>query len=243
MTTIDTQSSFAQGIKNATNWIGLILLGFCLCLAPNLAHAKANEPKPNLYLPALTKGAQGAAITVVEYGSASCSHCAHWYNDNWAAFDKAYLKTGKVRFVFREIVTQDVDYLIYSLGRCAARKPKIYNSAAYFSILDKVWAEHEALNAATDAGAFLKPMARQAGLTDAEMETCVHDQELYTRLNATMQSLAEADHVEQTPTFFVNGVRVQGHEYQDLVNAIAQAGKAPKARSKTAKASSKRTRS
>ncbi|OYW78998.1 MAG: hypothetical protein B7Z26_08805, partial [Asticcacaulis sp. 32-58-5] len=91
-------------------------------------------------LPEMYKGSAKAPVEVVQYASATCSHCAHWHNTVWPEFEKKYVRTGKVKFTFREVATQpaNVAFGVYMVGRCAAAKPpaKMTPSTAYFTVVD-----------------------------------------------------------------------------------------------------------
>jgi protein-disulfide isomerase len=104
---------------------GLIALIFC---AASGAQADTASPKPTGStdmakalaagpLPELTVG-DAAGVPVIEYGSVTCSHCAHFDKDVWPAFKAAYVDTGKVRYIFREYSRNNLDVGAFMLARC-----------------------------------------------------------------------------------------------------------------------------
>jgi protein-disulfide isomerase len=204
-------------------------------ISAGAATAEASKPAPaattpapaKVMLPDMVKGNPKAKITVVEYGSATCGHCAAWYNENFAKFDKTYIATGKVKYVFREVITPpaELDYALYLLARCAsvAKSPKAPDSNAYFSIVDGFWAVQSKVYASGDIRPTLDTLTKQAGLTPDATTACLKDQKALDALESTMEANLTKDNVESTPTFFVNGTRVAGHEMSDIEAAIASA--------------------
>src|SRR5690348_11805579 len=72
-------------------------------------------------LPDMTLGNPKAGITVIEYASAACPHCAAWKTENWGSFQSKYIASGKVRYIFREVLTNPQQYALsaFLIGRCA----------------------------------------------------------------------------------------------------------------------------
>ncbi|WP_269714493.1 DsbA family protein [Caulobacter sp. NIBR2454] len=145
-----------------------------------------------------------AKVTVVEYASASCPHCAHFANEDFPQFKKAYIDTGKVRFVLRELLTppQNFAALGFLTARCAGRDK-------YFDVLAAVFRDQAEIYRTSDLRGGLLKIAQGAGLTETQLNACINQNALdamQTRINAD----ATADGVDQSPTFFVNGVKLGG---------------------------------
>jgi protein-disulfide isomerase len=221
-------------MRNARDCItsGLAAFGLVLSLlvvggAPAEAADKPLPAATARLLPDMTKGNPKARITVIEYGSATCSHCADWYAENWEAFDAEYIKTGKVKYVFREVATPPVTlaYSVYMLARCASEKqnPAKPDAVAYFGVLEGFWRRQEGVFKSRDYATPLKILGGKSGLSDADISACTADKARFADLNYTMQTRAEADKIDGTPTFFVNGTRVDGMELSDIKAAIAAA--------------------
>ena len=120
--------------------LSLMVLFAALAAAPHATLAKTKPVKaaaapaigayvlpaePGL-LPDMVLGNPKAPVTVVEYASAACPHCAAWNKDNWPAFRDKYVATGKVKYVFREILTNPAEYALagFLIGRCAVTQGK-----------------------------------------------------------------------------------------------------------------------
>jgi protein-disulfide isomerase len=161
--------------------------------------------------PQWIKGNPKAAVTLVEYGSAACSHCGHWYNTVWPEIEKKYLSTGKVKYIFREIATQHIDYPVYMLGRCAAKKAShTQANKAYFTVVDGFWLQQKAIFASGNASEALKSLGAEAGLSPTDIDACFQDAKLLQDLQDQIKRNSEQDAVQFTPTFFINGRLVDG---------------------------------
>jgi len=179
-------------------------------------------------LPDMVLGSPKAKITVLEYGSSACPHCGHWYNTVYADFAKKYIDTGKVRYVFREIPTQNIDYAVYMLARCASThvSATLPDPKAYFTIVDGFWAQQKAIFDSGDAGPPLKALAKTVGMSEEDDDNCLKNKDLLDKLSANIDKHSKADKVESVPTFFINGKKLEGgNELKDLDAAIADAGK------------------
>ncbi|GGZ37098.1 thioredoxin domain-containing protein [Asticcacaulis endophyticus] len=184
-------------------------------------------------LPEMYKGNPKAPVEVVQYASATCSHCAHWHNTVWPEFEIKYVKTGKVKFTFREVATQpaNVAFGVYMVGRCAAAKPpaKMTASTAYFTVVDGFLKDQAKVAQSGDALTEIKALAALVGMDDAALDACLKDEALFQKVRGRMEKTMQANKVESTPTFFVNGVRLDGEtELKDFDAAITAAQKPKK---------------
>jgi len=177
-------------------------------------------------LPDMTLGNPTAGITVIEYASASCPHCAAWKTENWASFQSKYLVTGKVRYIFREVLTNPQQYALsaFLIGRCAVAQSKNpADSTPYFTVVNAFFAGQADYFQTQQIGTVMADVTAKTGMTTPAMQACVSDEPGFTAFMKTMRAHMEKDGVSSTPTFFVNGKRVDGHEMKDLDAAIAAA--------------------
>jgi protein-disulfide isomerase len=187
-------------------------------LAASLASAQTALP---VTADDMVLGNPKAPITVIEYGSASCTHCAHFNNDIFPAFKKKYVDTGKVRYVFREFITAPPQLAAvgFLLARCSGK-------AKYFDTLDGVFHAQDQVFKTGDIKTPLLPVAAKAGLNEQQFMACVSDEKAVDALNARVQKWVDGAKIEATPTFDINGKRYQGvQELAALDAAIAEAGK------------------
>lgn len=172
------------------------------------AMAQDAEPAatPAVALPEVKEmflGNPDAAVTVIEYGSFTCPHCAAFSNDVFPLLKAEYIDTGKIKFIYREVYFDRLGLWAGMLARCGGGQQ-------YFGIADLLfanqaeWAQKESPKEIVDA---MYALGRQTGLTDAQMEACIQDQPMAEALVAEFQKNFDADKVEGTPTFILNGAK------------------------------------
>jgi protein-disulfide isomerase len=176
----------------------------------------------------MSLGDPNAKVAVVEYASLGCPVCAHWNNTVFQDFKTKYIDTGKVRYTLREFLTGDAPVASagFLLARCAGA-PK------YFQVVDAVWRQEEPLlesdRNAEKRDALVK-IAQSMGLTESQFNTCVTDDKAILALNSRSEKWASEDHIENTPTFVING-KIYDNGFlslADMDKAVATAQAAPK---------------
>jgi protein-disulfide isomerase len=175
-------------------------LAATLWLVATCAAAGVMDPEPG----DMALGVAKARVTVIEYASVGCPHCAEWSHDNFPTLKARYIDTGRVRFVLREMITGDPTIATagFMVARCAG-------PAQYFAVVDQVYARQPQMwGKAANAGAVLGEIAKSVGMTEATYEACIDDQKGLDALNARV-ALHGKDNVDSTPTFFVNGKRYE----------------------------------
>jgi protein-disulfide isomerase len=156
--------------------------------------AKVLQPGP---LPELSLG-DPKGVTVIEYGSLTCSHCATFATTVLPAFQKAYVDTGKVHFIFREFASNPLDVAAFVLARCEGDDKTLATIDLLFAEQDKWAFVDNPLEALITA-------LRPTGMSHDQAMTCLKDQ---SKANAITKILnaAEADvKVQGTPTFVIDG--------------------------------------
>jgi len=153
-------------------------------------------------LPDLVLGKADAPVTIIEYASMTCPHCANFHQTTYPALKSKYIDTGKVRFIFREFPLDEVAVAASMLARCAGGDKSIALIDVLFGSQDK-WAVRDPLPALLQIG-------KQAGFTQASFDECLKDQKLYNNILAMRERGAKEYKVESTPTLFVNGKMVKG---------------------------------
>ena len=163
----------------------------------------------------MSMGDPHARVTVIEYGSASCPHCAHFNNDVFPAFKAKYIDSGRVRYVFREFLTPPAELAAagFLLARCGGRDK-------YFSTLDEFFHAQASIYQSEDPSLILMKIAKDAGLSDDQAKACLSDQTAVNALNARVDGYMKNDKIDGTPTFIINGQRFTG---DDTLEALAGA--------------------
>jgi protein-disulfide isomerase len=156
-------------------------------------------------------GNRRARVTVVEYASVGCPHCAHWNAEVFPAFKAKYVDAGKVRFVVREMLTGDPSIAAagFLTARCAGPDK-------YFQVIDEVYRRQGEIY---QSGAVMRDVAADAGLSGDAYTACLSDQAAVTALNARTQRHVDVDKVDSTPTFEINGQRHEGFMTLDQLDA------------------------
>jgi protein-disulfide isomerase len=160
----------------------------------------------------MSMGDPNAPVTLVEYAMFTCPHCAAFARDVLPKIKANYIDTGKVRLVFREVYFNKPALWAAMIARCAP-------ADRYFGIVDVLFSTQQSWAGESDEQALLGKLygiGRQAGLTDAEMNACMQDRAMAEALVAEYQKNAEADGVEATPTFLINGKKVNNVPYEEF---------------------------
>ena len=158
--------------------------------------------------------AEGAKVTVVEYASVTCGHCATWQEEVWPQFKTKYVDNSKVRYVFREFPTppQDIAVAGFLIARCAGEDK-------YFDVIHEIMASQKEWQAGVPPRDTLVRVANGVGLDQAEFQACVGDEAAIKAMETRIRAGQSAG-VTGTPTFIVNGVRVVDSSLSGLSTAI-----------------------
>ena len=167
-------------------------------------------------LPDIVLGKEDAPVTVVEYASMTCPHCAHFSKTTFPELKTKYIDTGKVRFVFREFPLDDLAAAAAMLARCIDKtngEKAVAVIEVLFNSQDK-WAVRNPLPQ-------LQQITKQAGLSQQAFDECLKDQTLYNNILAMRERGSKEYKVESTPTLFVNGKMIKGGvELNELAKLI-----------------------
>ncbi len=195
------------------------VLACALLAGPALAAAPAAED-------GMAMGDPKAPVTVVEYASVGCPHCAAWARENFPTLKARFVDTGKVRYVLREMLTGDVPLAQggFLTARCAGPDK-------YFQVVDAVYRGQGEAVRQGNAYVVLLAIAKDAGLSQEKFDACLRDEAANAALEARSDRAAAAG-VNATPAFFVNDASLGNDpDIDTLAAAIAKASRAhPKRR-------------
>ena len=164
-------------------------------------------------LPEMALGEANAPVTIVEYMSMTCPHCANFHNETFDAIKAKYVDSGKVRFIVREFPFDPRAAAAFMLARCAPE-------GQYFPMISMLFKQQEQWAAAENGRDALLQMSKLAGFTQESFEACLTNQKLLDDVNAVMQRGANEFGVKSTPTFFVNGEHYSGDMSVDVLSAL-----------------------
>jgi protein-disulfide isomerase len=201
----------------------LFLFGLVVLLAfasPLTREAMAQNPPAALVskpvsLPDMAVGTAKAPVTIVEYASMTCPHCAAFEQNVFPMLKSKYIDTGKVRFIFREFPLDIKAAAASMVARCIAGD----DAEKYFAAIDLLFKQQDELMEHTKDT--LKRIGKQAGMDEAAVEACEKNQALLDKLRDDQAFAYETLKVDATPTLFVNGERLRGSmSFEELEERI-----------------------
>ena len=160
----------------------------------------------------MVMGNPDAKVTLTEYASFTCSHCARFHTDVMPSLKTDYIDTGKIKFIYREVYFDRLGLWGGMLSRCGGPEK-------YFGIADMLYKRQREWTSGEDGAAIaqnLYKIGRAAGLKNEDMEACLQDQDTAKALVELYQKNAEADGVNSTPTLLINGVAHGNQSYGAL---------------------------
>ena len=179
-------------------------------LAQNTASADlmAQGPLPDIWL-----GSKDAPVTMIEYASMTCTHCAAFHAETWPTLKSKYIDTGKVRFTLREFPLDPLATAGFLLARCAG-------DGRRYAIIDLLFDQQQNWAFVPKPVEALASTVKQAGISQTQFETCLKDQKLYDQINAVREKADQDLKVDATPTFFINGVKHPGELSVDELDKL-----------------------
>lgn len=183
-----------------------------------LAQGAADVAKP-VSLPDMALGPKDAAVTITEYASMTCPHCAAFNEQVFPKLKSEYIDTGKVRYIFREFPLDIKAAAGSMLSRCIAKD----DAPKYFAVTDMLFRQQNdwVLKNTTET---LTRIGKQAGLTQQQVEACLKDQALLDKIAADQKYASDVLKVDSTPTFFINGDKIKGEasfeEFAKKINPL-----------------------
>ena len=147
-------------------------------------------------------GSDKAPVTIYEYASMTCPHCAHFSATTFPELKKRYIDTGKVRFIFREFPLDALAAAGFMLARCGGKDK-------YMAIIETLFAKQEDW-IVKEPVPKLEDIAKQFGFTEDSFKACLANQKVLDGIQSTRDYAVKTLGVNSTPTFFINGKRVVG---------------------------------
>lgn len=180
-----------------------VLFSLTLTLAVSAQDAAIEE---------MVQGADDAPVTIIEYASYTCPHCASFHAGAYKNLKADYIDTGKVKFIYREVYFDRFGLWASMIARCAGPD-------RFFGVTDVLYAEQAQWSRAGDPAAIvgeLRKIGKVAGLTDEMLDACMQDADKAQSLVNWYQANAEADDISSTPSFVINGTKHSNMPYSEL---------------------------
>jgi protein-disulfide isomerase len=149
-----------------------------------------------------TLGPDDASIVIVEYASATCPHCAAFHTTVFPELKKEFIDTNKIKYISREFPLDDLALAASMVARCVP-------DDKYFGMLDLIY-EQQRTWAGQNARTELLKMAKLAGVSEADFDACLKNEDLAKGILAIRKDGAEKFGVDATPSFYINGKKMEG---------------------------------
>jgi len=205
----------------ALSWTGLAaVIGFSplRLFSQAMAQGATDVAKP-VSLPDMALGPADAKVTITEYASMTCPHCAAFNADVFPKIKAEFIDTGKVRYIFREFPLDIKAAAGSMLSRCIASG----DANKYFAVTDLLFRSQSDWVMKNTAESLTR-IGKQAGLTQEQVEACLKDQSLLDKIAADQKYASEVLKVDSTPTFFINGEKIKGEtsleEFEKRINPL-----------------------
>jgi protein-disulfide isomerase len=202
-----TRREFCQ--STATVALSLAVLGVSslppfegLALAQTVPDAELMKADK---LPDMAMGAEKAPVTIVEYASMTCPHCAFFQENTFPELKKRYIDTGKVRYIAREFPLDSLAAAAFMLARCAGEN----DPTKYFALVDTLYRQQRQWAVEKPLPPLLA-IAKQAGFSEKSFDACLSNQKILDGIESLRQRATSVFKVESTPTFFINGSKYPG---------------------------------
>ena len=199
----------------------LAMTAFALALGPFAAHAEdATAPPPVAVvapdvvvpadqlmaigpLPDIVQGSAAAPVTIIEYASMTCTHCAAFHDSTWPELKSKYIDSGRVKFILREFPLDPLATAGFMLGRCAGTDKRNL-------LIDQLFAQQKSWAFVDKPIEPLLAIVKTIGFSQTDFENCLRNQDLYEQVSQSRERSAEAFNIDSTPTFFINGHKLTG---------------------------------
>ncbi|WP_170413915.1 DsbA family protein [Ruegeria arenilitoris] len=166
----------------------------------------------------MVQGAEDAPVEIIEYASYTCPHCANFHTGAYKQLKKDFIDTGKVKFIYREVYFDKYGLWASMVARCDGPDK-------FFGISDLIYegqSEWTRAGGPTEIVDELRKIGRLAGIDNDQLEACLQDGTRAQTLVAWYQENAERDGVQSTPSFVVNGKKVDNQSYADFKKLIEE---------------------
>lgn len=184
------------------------------------SYAQDAEP-----LPEMTLGTAGAPVTIIEYASMSCSHCASFHADVYPQLKEKYIDTGKARLIFREFPLNAPAFQASVLARCGG-------PSRFFGFIDVLFRESQRWAAAPDPIAELTQIGRLGGISAEKFQNCLQDKRVTDGILKNRLTGEQEHKITSTPSFVINGQLVSGTqdiaEFERIIEPLLK-GETPSA--------------
>ncbi len=194
----------------------ILALAATVVLSPTVQAAPppaSTRPLPQPFTaPAYVMGSARAKVTIAEYASVACPHCARFDAQVFPALKAKYIDNGKVRFELHEMLVGSPDMVQvaaagFMLARCAGK-------THYFPIVEAIYRAQPEIFSSNDPKSVFVRIAKDNGLDEKQMDACISDKANVDALNARVKYATDVAKIDSTPTFILNGTKLDEHGHE-----------------------------
>lgn len=190
-------------MRQTVRIIGALMLAAVVACGAIGSLARAQTPDLDDSLTPRSLGPDDAPVTLVEFSSLTCPHCASFHSETLPKIRDAYVTPGKIRYVYHDFPLDNLAMAAAMLSRCIDRE-------RYFGFLDALFANQSRWAGGGNPVQDLERMSRLAGMSKETFDACLGNEELLDGIRSAAQEAAEEYDIDSTPTFLVNGDKVTG---------------------------------
>ncbi|HEX3500285.1 MAG TPA: thioredoxin domain-containing protein [Stellaceae bacterium] len=195
-------------------WLISVVMASVLAGLSGIARAQAAEPQVTADDRILGKA--DAPVTIIEYASLTCPHCAAFEKEILPKIKTEWIDTGKAKLVFRDFPLDGSALKAAIVARCAPPE-------RFYGFIGVLFAQQGTWGIAQDPVPGITRIAKLGGMSDDQVQACLKDDALQNKLLAGRLAAEQQYQVESTPTFFINGKKVVGAKEEDIIAAIKSA--------------------
>ena len=164
----------------------------------------------------MVQGAEDAPITVIEYASFTCPHCARFHSDVYKLLRKNYIDTGKIKFIFREVYFDKYGMWASMIARCSG-PDRFFGMTDLILNSQSTWARAGDDLAIVEA---LRKIGRLSGMQDAALDSCLQDGDKLRALVGWYKENAQRDGIQSTPSFLIDGQPYKNMDYEEFAKIL-----------------------
>jgi protein-disulfide isomerase len=199
---------------------GVAPTGYALALdAPPPGRQVAQSTAPQISPEDRVLGKPDAPVTIFEYASLTCPHCAAFEKEILPQIKTEWIDTGKAKLVFRDFPLDGSALKAAMVARCAPPE-------RFYGFIDMLFTQQASWGTTADPAPSLGRLAKLGGMSDEQFQTCLKDDALQNKILAGRLAAEKEFGVESTPTFFINGKKVVGARPEEILEALKSAAKA-----------------
>ncbi len=195
-------------------WIQRLFVDFFI-LSSSIDYAQKAEDLTSIVAGDKVLGKENAPITIIEYASLTCSHCADFHKSTFPQVKKEWIETGKAKFIFRDFPLDNFALAGSMIAHCVP-------DDRYFAMLSALFETQENWIRSKNPAEDLKKIAKLGGVSDEQFPLCLKNEQVLNHIQSVQKKAQEFFKIEATPTFVINGKNYAGSMDYDNFRAVLE---------------------